>query len=193
MEWETDMSSYYTNEELSQIGLKKFGINVKISKKTSFYHSQNIIIGDHVRIDDFCVLSAEVNITLGNYIHIACFCALYGSSDSIVMEDFTTLSSRVVLYTGSDDYSGVSLTNPTISEEFRPNFSKGPVIIEKHAIIGTNSTILPSVTVGEGSAIGAHSLVTKSLERWGIYFGIPAKRIKNRKRDLLVLEKSFIN
>jgi len=185
------MISYYTQEELLQLGLAKVGTNVKISRKTSFYNPEKIIIGDQVRIDDFCVLSGGKGITLGNYIHIACFCALYGN-ESIVMEDFTTLSSRVVIYSCSDDYSGRSLTNPTVPDEFHLYSTKGAVILKKHVIVGTNSTILPNVTVGIGSAIGAHSLVTKNLAEWGIYSGVPAKKIKDRKKDLLEIEKRFI-
>ena len=186
------MTSFYTDKELLQLGLGKVGNNVKLSKKTSIYNPENIILGDNVRIDDFCVLSAGGGkITLGNHIHIACFCALYGQ-EHIVMEDLITLSSRVVIYTCSDDFSGRSLTNPTVPDEFRPGLTKGAVILKKHVIIGTNSTILPNVTIGIGSAIGAHSLVTKNLAEWGRYTGIPAKKIKNRKKDLLEIENHFL-
>ena len=185
------MTSFYTDKELLQLGLGKVGNNVKLSKKASIYNPENITLGDNVRIDDFCVLSAGGEITLGNHIHIACFCALYGQK-TIVMENFTTLSSRVIIYTCSDDFSGSSLTNPTVPIEYRPYLIKGIVILKKHVIVGTNSTILPNVTIGIGSAIGAHSLVTKSLAEWGIYFGAPAKKIKERKPDLLELEKMFL-
>jgi galactoside O-acetyltransferase len=186
------MTSFYTDKELLQLGLGKVGNNVKLSKKASIYNPENIILGDNVRIDDFCILSAGGGkITLGNHIHIACFCALY-AQEQIVMEDFSGLSSRVVIYTYSDDYSGRSLTNPTIPEYFCLHPIKGAVILKKHVIIGTNSTILPNVTIGIGSAIGAHSLVTKNLAEWGIYFGIPVKKIKERKQDLLELEKQFL-
>lgn len=185
-------TSFYSEEELRAQNFGHVGKNVKISRKTSFYNPHDIFLGDHVRIDDFCVFSASKKITLGNYIHIACFCALY-ASESIVMEDFTTLSSRVVIYTCSDDYSGQSLTNPTISDEFRPYVTYAPVTIKKHVVVGTNSTILPNVTVGTGTAIGAHSLVNKSLDDWGIYVGTPAKYLKSRKKDLLALERAFLD
>jgi len=47
---------------------------------------------------------------------------------------------------------------------------------------------LPGVTVKDGCALGAMSLLQKSTESFGIYFGIPAKKIKNRKMDLIELE-----
>ena len=52
---------------------------------------------------------------------------------------------------------------------------------------------MPGVTLGEGTSIYAMSLVTKSTESWSIYFGIPAKRLKSRKRDLLVLEQDYLS
>jgi dTDP-4-amino-4,6-dideoxy-D-glucose acyltransferase len=187
------MSSFYTEEELQQLGLGGIGCDVKISRKTSFYNPENIILGDQVRIDDFCVFSAgKGGITLGNYIHIACFCALY-AHEPIVMADLSTLSSRVVIYTCSDDFSGASLTNPTVPEEFRFALISGAVSINKHVVVGTNSTILPGVTIGTGCAIGAHSLVNKNLDDWGIYAGVPAKRVKERKQDVLELEKRLLS
>ena len=59
-------------------------------------------------------------------------------------------------------------------------------------MIGTNSTVLPGVELGEGVAVGAHSLVTKSCDPWGIYVGVPAKRMKERSRQLLKLEQEFM-
>jgi acetyltransferase-like isoleucine patch superfamily enzyme len=52
--------------------------------------------------------------------------------------------------------------------------------------------ILPNLTLGEGVSVGAHSLVTKSLDPWGIYFGCPVKKIKEREQGLLELEKKFL-
>ena len=55
------------------------------------------------------------------------------------------------------------------------------------------SVILPGVEIGEGSAIGAMSMCAKSLEPWGIYAGSPAKKIKERSKKLLELEKEFMH
>ena len=97
------------------------------------------------------------------------------------MKDFSGLSQGVKIYTMTDDYSGESLTNPTVPEGFKNIFS-GPVTIEKHVIIGTSTSIMPNLSVGEGSSVGAHSLVTKTLEPWGVYFGTPARRLRDRSK-----------
>lgn len=182
------MNSFYSLEELKEIGFKSIGDNVLISKKCSIYSAKDITIGDNVRIDDFCILSGKI--VLGNYIHIAAYCGLYGGSEGIEMKDFSGLSSRCVIYALSDDYSGEAMTNPMVSNEYRNVVSK-KVSIEKHVVVGTNSTVLPGVTIGEGSSIGACSLITRNCEEWGIYVGIPAKKIKNRSKKILELEKKM--
>jgi galactoside O-acetyltransferase len=184
-------NSFYSEAELKALGLARFGTNVLISRYARIYGAAKISIGDHVRIDDFCILSGGGGISIGSYIHIAPNVSLYGEA-GIVLEDFCGISSRTVLYSATDDYSGASLTNPMIPKEFKPTYQAAKIILRKHALIGTNSTILPGVELGEGVAVGAHSLVTKSCDPWGIYVGCPAKRIKDRSRSLLELESQFL-
>jgi acetyltransferase-like isoleucine patch superfamily enzyme len=181
---------YYSDEELKGLGFKSVGKNVQISSNCSIYTPENISVGNHVRIDDFCVLSGgQKGIDIGSYVHIAVFCAIYGNA-GVTIKDFCGISSRSVLYSANDDYSGISLIGPTIPEKYR-NVSQGQIILNKHVIIGTNSTIFPKVSVGEGSAIGAYSLVEKDLEPWGIYVGVPVKKLKDRKKDLLEMERQL--
>lgn len=59
--------------------------------------------------------------------------------------------------------------------------------------MGSGSVILPGVTLEDGVAIGALSLVNKNCKAFGIYVGNPAILLKNRKRDLLDLEKENSN
>ncbi len=56
---------------------------------------------------------------------------------------------------------------------------KGKVILKKNSKVGSHSTILPGVTIGENSIIGAHSLVTHSIPDNVIAFGVPAKVVRN--------------
>ena len=175
------MTSFYTEKELVELGLKRYGTNVLISRKCSIYSPEKISIGDNVRIDDFCILSGEI--TLGSYIHISTFCILYGSY-GIEMEDYTGLSPRCTVFSASDDFSGNYLISPMVDKS-KTNVTGGKVLIKKYSQIGTGSTILPSVIINEGVAVGAMSLVNKSLEEWGIYAGIPTQKIKDRKNGLL--------
>jgi galactoside O-acetyltransferase len=52
--------------------------------------------------------------------------------------------------------------------------------------------VFPGVAIAEGCSVGAMTLVNKSTQPWGIYLGNPARRVKERKRDLLELEKKFL-
>lgn len=181
--------SFYSERELAELGLKSYGKDVLISRKVSIYSASGITIGNNVRIDDFCVLSG--NIILGNYIHIAVYSALFGGQAGIEMKDFSTLSSRCAVYAKSDDYSGNTLTNPTVPEKYCGVIEER-VTVGKHVIVGAGTTILPGVEIGDGCAVGSMSLVNKSLEQWGIYAGIPCKFIKPRSRKLLELEARFL-
>ena len=66
------------------------------------------------------------------------------------------------------------------------------VCIGKHCVVGTGSTILPGANLAEGVAVGAMSLLTKPTKAWKIYAGMPARAIKERRKDLLGLEKEFM-
>jgi len=177
------MDSFYNEFELKELGFKQIGSNIKISRRASFYNIFDISIGNNVRIDDFCILSG--NIELHSHIHISAYTALYGNS-GIILEDYSGLSPRTTIFSEVDDFCGNYLVGPIHNIEFR-NLTKGTVIIKKFSQVGANTVILPNVIIGEGVAVGAMSLVTKSLDAWGIYAGIPAKRIKERTRDLLKL------
>lgn len=182
---------FLSRSELERIGFKSLGENVSISDKCSIYSPETISIGSNVRIDDFCCLSGGgKGITIGSYVHIATYCVLYGKG-GITLKDFSGLSSRVALFTVSDDFSGEFLTNPTVPKKYL-RINEGKIILQKHVIIGTNSTILPNVEIGEGAAVGAHSLVERSLMPWGIYMGVPARKIRERSNRLLELEQELL-
>lgn len=183
------MDNFLSREELKALGLKAFGEDVLIGRHAVLYTPEKLSVGDHVRIDDFTVISGMV--TLNNYIHISQFCGLYGGEKGIVMEDFSGLSSKCSIYAVSDDYSGASMTNPMIPARYKPGSVNSAVLIGRHAIIGCNSVVLPGVSVSEGTAVGSMSLCNKSTKEWSIYVGIPAKRKGARKRDILELEKKF--
>ncbi|WP_394752348.1 acyltransferase [Crenothrix sp.] len=184
--------AWLTNEQLIEMGFASFGKSVMLSDKASYYNCKNIRLGSNVRIDDFCVLSAGYGgIDIGNYIHIAVFSSLIGAGN-IKLADFSNISSRVSIYSSNDDYSGATMTNPTIPAEFT-NVHHADVNIGRHAIIGAGTIILPGVTLEEAVAVGALSLVKKDCQAFGIYIGSPVERIAERKQDLLELEKKFTN
>lgn len=183
------MTSFYTTEELKELGLKSVGENVLISRKASIYGNQNIVVGRNVRIDDFCILSGHVEI--GNYVHIAAYTALYGGTQGVFISDFANLSSRICVYSISDDYSGETMTNPMIPDKYKA-VESAPVYIDRHVIIGSSSVVLPGVHITEGSSFGSFSFINRDSDPWSINAGIPFRKIKDRKQNLLLLEQEFI-
>ena len=184
--------SFLSQDQVNSLGFLSVGNNVLISSKASIYNAKYISIGNNVRIDDFCILSAGIGgFSIGNNIHIAALTTLIGMGH-IQLCDFCNLSSRVSIYSSSDDYSGHTMTNPTIPNEFK-NVTNAPVVIGRHVIIGCGSVVLPGVTLEEGVAIGALSLVNKDCITFGIYGGVPSKFIKERDRNLLNIEQQFLN
>lgn len=183
------LTSFYSEEELTQIGFKAIGENVLISRFARFYHPERISFGDNVRIDDFCILSAGGIITLGNYIHIAPYTSLIGEGD-IVIEDYCSISGRVSIYSSTDDYLGMAMTNPMVPSEYTKVTSL-PVILHKHVVIGCGCVLLPGVVLQEGVSIGALSLVKDSCTAETIYMGNPAKPVAKRLQQYHKLEKRF--
>jgi acetyltransferase-like isoleucine patch superfamily enzyme len=181
--------AYLTKEQLQMMGFKFVGESVKVSDKASIYNPETIVLGDHSRIDDFCVISGRV--AIGKYVHVAPFCLVAGGEKGVFMDDFSGLAYGVQIFSQSDDYSGGSLTNPTVSDKFK-NESKAAIRIGRHVIIGASSMVFPGVDLAEGCSVGAMTLVNKSTQPWGVYAGNPARRIKDRKQDLLELEAQFL-
>lgn len=185
-------SGFYDEHELRSCGFRSIGNNVRIARNCTVVGAENIEIGDNVRIDGYCSVFAAAPgmLRIGSHVHIGSYCLL-SAGNGIVLEDFSGLSGGVRIYSRTDDYSGNSLTNPTVPEKYTAGVG-GPVTLSRHVIIGSGSVVLPNLTIGEGSAVGAMSLVTKSLEPWGIFFGCPVKRVKSRSAQLLTREREFI-
>jgi len=182
--------SYLSKDQLKEVGFKNLGKRVLIGSLVSINHPEEISIGDDSRIDDFCAISGKI--TIGKNIHIATHCVLVASKEELIMEDFSGLAFGCYLFTSSDDYSGKSLTNPTIPAKFK-HVVNGPITIRRHVIIGTGSIIFPGVEIAEGCALGALSVMTKSSMPWGLYVGNPARRIKERSKDLLDYEQLYLS
>lgn len=175
------MSSFYSQEELSALGLKSYGTNVRISRFARFYSPEKISIGDNVRIDDFCILSG--NVTIGSHIHISAYVALYGSM-GIELEDYTGISPMTTVYSAMDDFGGDYLIGPIHPEE-KTHVTGGKVTIKRYSQIGTHCVVFPNITIGEGSVVGACSMVRHNTEPWTFYVGIPAHKLKERSRGLI--------
>ena len=95
--------------------------------------------------------------------------------DSIEIGDNVMIGPNTVINSGSHVFNDVE---KLIRDQ---GHRKAPIIIENNVFIGGNSFILPGVTIGEGSVVGAGSIVTKSVEPFSVVVGNPARIIKRRK------------
>lgn len=175
------MTSFYNEEELLSMGFKSVGKGCKISRNAKFYGISNISMGDNVRIDDFCIVSG--NVSFGSHIHVSPYVALYGAL-GIIFEDYTGISAHSVVYSAMDDFGGDYLVGSVHPEELT-NVTGGLVRIKRFSQIGVNCVVFPNLTIEEGVAIGACSLVRKTLDSWGIYAGTPVKKLKDRSKRML--------
>jgi acetyltransferase-like isoleucine patch superfamily enzyme len=114
-----------------------------------------LIIGDNVGISDSALVCYK-SITIGNNV---------------------TIGGNVVIY--DTDFHSLKKEHRRSMAIDMKNTECVPVTIENNAFIGAHSTILKGVTIGEGSIVGACSVVTKSIPKNEIWAGNPAKFIKN--------------
>ena len=151
---------WYTKKELIQLGFKKIGTNVKISRSCKFYSFLGKV-GSNTRIDDYSIFKGKINI--GKNVHISSFGYFAAVGGKITIGDLTGISNKVSIYAVSDNFLYSGLTNPTVNKKFRDTI-KGKVAIGKNVMIGSHCLILPNITIGNSCAIGSMTLVNKSLK-----------------------------
>lgn len=162
----------------------KIGKDVFIHEEAIIKHPTLTEIGNHVAIDNGVTISTGLNI--GDYVHIAPYVVMIGGKTTeVIFENFSFCAAGTKIVTGSEDYTGAGLVGPTIPIEFR-KLIFGNVTFKRFSGCGVNCSIMPGVTFGEGSILGANSLAVKDLEPWTIYIGSPAKPIKMRDKGTII-------
>lgn len=139
---------------LKNIYQMNLGKNVVVYNGFDIREPYNIEVGDGTIIGDGCILDARNEIKFGKNVNV---------------------STGVWIWTEQHDYQ---------CPYFRCNNKGGKVNIEDHVWISCRTIILPGVTIGEGAVIAAGSVITKDVEPYSVYAGIPAKKIGNRNKDL---------
>ena len=173
------------------MGFAEVGDNVRISRTATLYNLGSIVLGSHVRIDNFCVIAPGTGgwLRIGSHVHISAFNLINGMGD-VTLADFFTTAPYVRIFSSSDDYSGEHMANTMVPREALGTIS-APVVAEKHVLIGAGATILQGVTLAEGTAVAAHALVTRSTAPFTLVGGVPARKLKDRSRRLLELEQQY--
>lgn len=147
----------------------------------------NVVLGDNFHCGERLKLRTfsdwrdkrfKPEIIIGNNVNIESDCHI-SAINSVIIDDNVLIASFVYISDHAHgEISAEILTTPPLE---RPLVSKGPVRICKNVWLGEKVTILPGVTVGEGSIIGANSVVTKDIPPFCVACGCPAKIIKKLK------------
>ena len=183
-------ADYLTMEAISAMPFKSLGHDVLIHERVTLVGIENISIGSHVRIDPDVILLATGSLTIGCYTHIASGVFITAKA-GFEMKNFANIAHGARIYTINDDYSGAHLMGPTIPADLL-SLSPGPVLMEEHASLGAGGIVLPGVTLAEGSVLGALSLIGRSTEPWTMYGGVPARPIKQRRREAIRIGQELL-
>ncbi|ULH15296.1 hypothetical protein MF271_15320 [Deinococcus sp. KNUC1210] len=124
------------------------------------------------------------NVSMSDDVHIAC-------STSVSIGDNVLLASKIFI----TDHNHGEYKKDTFGESLLPPNDRilisEPVYIDKNVWIGEMVTILPGVRIGEGSIIGSNSVVSKSIPRFCIAAGVPAKVIKRYSEETGIWERVY--
>jgi acetyltransferase-like isoleucine patch superfamily enzyme len=126
--------------------------------------------------DKYSMQSFAPEITIGNNVTFNTDCHI-GCINKVTIGNNVLIASRV--YISDHSHGDVSAEALSKSPEMRDLVSKGPVIIEDNVWIGEGACIMPGVTIGANSIIGANAVVTKSFPVNSVIGGVPAVIIKN--------------
>lgn len=112
------------------------------------------------------------NVQLNDSVHFVCM-------DSIVVGDNVLIASHVFVSDCSHgSYKGDERDSSPMVPPTEREYPTSPIVIERNVWIGEGVVVMPGVTIGEGSVIGAHTIVNKDVPKYSIAVGTPMKVIK---------------
>lgn len=114
-------------------------------------------------------LSIGCGSSVGDDSHISCI-------NRIIIGNHVRMGRKIFITDNAHGASEISLLD--IAPNLRPLYSKGPVIIHDNVWVGEMVCILPGVTIGKGSIIGANAVVTKNVPPYSVVGGNPARVIR---------------
>jgi acetyltransferase-like isoleucine patch superfamily enzyme len=165
--------------------LRSSGEDVYISERVEIRRPHLVSVGSHIAIDSGFYCTTEL--ILEDYAHIGPYVTVIGGANSYLkLKGFNTIGAGSRLLCASDEFLGEGLVGMS-PPEFRDKVVYAPIVFERFVSIGTNVVIHPGVTLGEGCVIGSCSLVTKDTQPWTIYYGIPARPVKSRSSEKMML------
>jgi acetyltransferase-like isoleucine patch superfamily enzyme len=170
--------------EVASQFLEACGAGTKIYAGCRLVGADRVRIGCSSQIDEGVWIFAGEGVTMGDHVHLAFGSSISGGGHCVI-GDFAGIGAGVRLVTGTDLIDGKGLTNPTVPEELR-SVARSFVEVGAHAVIFTNSVVLPGVKIGEGTVVSAGSVVHHDLKPWTIYAGNPLVQVGERPKENLL-------
>jgi acetyltransferase-like isoleucine patch superfamily enzyme len=163
-----------------KFALAHLGSNVLIDVGVFFIGCKNISIKDYTWIDTNVRLEAMLGrIEIGSRVHIAAN-VIIGARESVTIGDFAAIAAGAKIYANSEvPLPGLHMSGPMVPEQHK-SFRSRKVDLGKDSVVGANAVLLPGASLGEGSIIGALSLLNKPVPAWEIWVGSPAKKVAER-------------
>lgn len=150
--------------------------------------------GKDVHIAEKSDIKGIKNLFIGNNVSIGPHSLLWTTRAKIIIKDKVIIGPNLSIITGDHKINCVGKYIADVADEEKDMNDDQDVIIQNDVWIGANVTILKGVTVAEGCVVGGGTVLTKSTEPYGIYVGVPGRRIKERFSDEdLVKHKNIIN
>ena len=162
--------------EVDLTTFRRLGRNVVFERGVLVFHPENIEIGDNVYVGHNAMLKGYhknlMRIGSNTWIGQNCF---FHSGGGITIGNLVGIGPGVQILTLAHKFED-DLATPIIQREQ----DYKPVVIEDNCDIGVGTILLPGVTIGTGSMIGAGSVVTHDVEPNSVVAGNPARLIRKR-------------
>lgn len=156
------------------------GAEVKVFHGCRIVPPDRVRVGARSQIDEGVFIFAGQGVSIGAHVHLAFGCSIFGGG-WVEIGDHAGIGVGVRLISGSEDPLSGRLTNPTVDPALR-GVRRGRIGVGAHALVFTNTVVLPDVEIGEGAVVAAGSIVHRSLKPWTIYAGNPLVAVGERPR-----------
>ena len=180
---------------------RQVGPGVVFGRNITLRHPHKISLGKNCFIDDYAVLDAKgeknQGLQVGANVYIGRNTILSCKEGSILIDDYCNISANCSLLSETEIRLGKycflaghcylvaggnhTFDDPSTPIMFQPSLTKGGIVIGEDVWLGAGVIVLDGVRIGQGSVVGAGSVVTEDLPEFSVAVGSPARKIKDRR------------
>lgn len=165
---------------MDQPNFADFGEGAAIFEPLVVLKPEQVMVGAGTRIDSFVKIEGGEGVLIGRCVHISSFVHINIGGGRVVIGDYVGVVSGARILGGSNMKQGLAMSAAAPAE--MQVVERKTTTIGRYAFVGTNATVLPGVTIGEGAILGAGGVATKDIPAWEIWGGVPAHKIGERAR-----------